>query len=244
MDDRIFEDLSRPAPFKELEGETQADAPMNPRAPAPSASKFVAPQATGKVVRLPLPETDGALVAALRAGRSDAREALFDRYSNDVERVLYRILGPDPDIMDLLQDVFVAALTSLDKLRNADALRSWLTGIAVRKARKLIVRRRRWRFISLEPAGGLPEREAHTATAEVSEALRSTYGLLAKLPADERIAFALRHIDGMELSAVATACGVSLATIKRRLSRAQQTFVAQARQLDSLREWLDRGDLA
>jgi RNA polymerase sigma-70 factor (ECF subfamily) len=192
-----------------------------------------------QVVALPIRDSDVALVAALRAGRSDARRALFDRYGHDVERVLYRILGPDQEITDLLQDVFLAALGSIDKLRQPEALRGWLTGIAVRKARKCILRRRRWRFIQLLPPSDLPEREAVLPPAEVSEALQRTYALLERLPADERVAFALRFIDSMELTDVAAACEVSLATIKRRLSRAQQTFHALAAKDALLREWIE-----
>jgi RNA polymerase sigma-70 factor (ECF subfamily) len=185
------------------------------------------------------PETDEALVAALRAGRTDASTVLFDRYGGDVERVLYRILGPDSEIKDLLQDVFVVALGSLDKLRDPDALRGWLTSIAVHKARKCILKRQRWRFIQLWPGSELPEREAPAAPPEVSEALRCTYAVLARMPADERVPFALRYVAGMELTAVAAACDVSLATIKRRLGRAQATFGALASQQPALREWLE-----
>jgi RNA polymerase sigma-70 factor (ECF subfamily) len=192
-----------------------------------------------QVVPLPIRDSDVALVAALRAGRPEARHALFDRYGGDVERVLYRILGPDQEITDLLQDVFLAALGSIDKLRQPEALRGWLTGIAVRKARKCILRRRRWRFIQLLPPSELPEREAVLPPAEVSEALQRTYALLERLPADERVAFALRFIDSMELTDVAAACEVSLATIKRRLARAQQTFHTLAARDALLREWLE-----
>jgi RNA polymerase sigma-70 factor (ECF subfamily) len=197
--------------------------------------------ATSSVIELPIRESDAALVLALQSGRADARKVLFDRYSNEVERLLYRILGPDSEIGDLLQDVFLAALCSIGQLRNAEALRGWLRGIAVRKARKCILRRRRWRFISLMPTGELPEREAVLPSVEVSEALRCTYAALGRMPADERVAFALRHIDGMELTAVAEACGVSLATIKRRLARAQRSFVALAAQYPVLIEWLEAG---
>jgi len=194
-----------------------------------------------RVVELPIREPDAALVAALRAGRSDASTVLFDRYGGEVERVLYRILGPDSEIKDLLQDVFVAALGSLDKLRDPDALRGWLTSIAVRKARKCILRRQRWRFIQLWPVAELPEREAPATPPEVSEALRCTYAVLARMPADERVAFALRFVAGMELTTVAAACEVSLATIKRRLSRAQVTFTDLASQHPVLSDWLAGG---
>jgi len=202
-----------------------------------------APSPENRVVELPIPETDAALVAALRANRADAGKTLFKRYGKDVERVLFRVLGPDVELADLLHDVFVAALTSIDQVRDPNALRGWLTGIAVRKARKCIVKRRRWRIIQYFSPMDMPEAEARVTPTEVSEALRCTYELLGKLPADERLAFALRHIDGQELTAVAAACGVSLATIKRRLSRAQATFVALASEHNVLAEWVERGGL-
>jgi RNA polymerase sigma-70 factor, ECF subfamily len=202
-----------------------------------------APVSENRVVELPIPETDAALVAALRANRADAGKTLFKRYGKDVERVLFRVLGPDVELADLLHDVFVAALTSIDQVRDPNALRGWLTGIAVRKARKCIVKRRRWRIIQYFSPMDMPESEARVTPTEVSEALRCTYEVLGKLPADERLAFALRHIDGMELTAVAAACGVSLATIKRRLSRAHTTFVALASEHSVLAEWVARGEL-
>jgi RNA polymerase sigma-70 factor (ECF subfamily) len=195
-------------------------------------------------VELPIPDSDAALVAALCAGRHDARRALFVRYADDVQRVLYRVLGPDGEIADLMQDVFVVALSSIGQLRDPSALRSWLTGIAVHKARKCILRRQRWRFIQLFSPSDLPEREAVLPSAEISEALRCTYAVLDQLPADERVAFALRYIDGAELTAVAAACGVSLATIKRRLTRAQRSFALLAQKHEVLDEWLQRGDSA
>jgi RNA polymerase sigma-70 factor (ECF subfamily) len=193
------------------------------------------------VLELPVPDTDAGLVVALRAGRQSAKAALFDRYGRHVQRVLSRVLGPDPDIQDLLQDVFVSALESIDRLSDPNALRPWLSRIAVFTARGRIRRRVRWRFIRSEPMEELTEVEANSASAEVSEALRATYRVLNQLPPDERIAFALRFIDGMELTEVAEASEVSLATIKRRLVRAQRRFVDIARHEPSLHEWLVRG---
>jgi RNA polymerase sigma-70 factor (ECF subfamily) len=52
----------------------------------------------------------------------------------------------------------------------------------------------------------------------------------------------LRFIDGMELVEVADACSVSLATIKRRLARAQKRFSAMARTYPELDEWVSGGE--
>jgi hypothetical protein len=51
-----------------------------------------------RVVELPIPADDASLVAALRSDRRDAPTALFKRYGDDVERVLYRIMGQDPEL--------------------------------------------------------------------------------------------------------------------------------------------------
>ena len=72
-------------------------------------------------------------------------------------------------------------------------------------------------------------------------ALVATYAALDALPVDERIAFALRFIDGMELTEVAAACETSLATIKRRLDRASASFEAEARRQPALEAWLEGG---
>ncbi|HEV8551302.1 MAG TPA: sigma-70 family RNA polymerase sigma factor [Polyangiaceae bacterium] len=192
----------------------------------------------GRVLRLPLPESDAALVAAARAGRADGREELVRRCTPDVERILYRVLGPDSEIEDVIHDVFMAAFLSLEQLREPEALRSWLVGIAIRKARKLIARRKRWSFIRSVAPNELPDRATHAGSADVTEALRATYRVLADLPVDDRIAFALRRVDGMELTAVADAMDVSLATVKRRLSRASERFVRLARKHEVLTPWL------
>lgn len=213
------------------------------RLPAPRPRDLAA-SGSGKLLRLPLPETDAALVAALRADPSGSRGLLFDRYGEDVERILYRILGADAELYDVLHEVFLVALTSLSRLRDESALRSWLTGIAVHKAKKLIRRRQRWRWIQSVAPFDLPEVVASSPSAEVSEALAHAYQVLDGLPADERIAFALRHIDGMDLASIASTTRVSLATTKRRIARAEVAFVEVARRSEVLREWLERGTLS
>lgn len=195
--------------------------------------------AAGQVYHLPLPESDAGLVAALRAGRSDARAEIVRRCAPDVERVLFRVLGPDSEIEDVAHDVFMAAFMSLDRLRQPHALRSWLVSIAIRKAKKLIRRRTRWRFVASVAPADLPEREAVAASLEITEALRSTYRILSRLPVDDRIAFTLRYVDGMELTSVAEVTEVSLATAKRRIARGQKRFLEVARKSDILAPWLD-----
>ncbi len=187
---------------------------------------------------LPAPESDELLVLALREHHPDAGTQLFDRYAPHVRRVLVRVMGPDSEILDLVHDVFVTALESVHRLVDPKALRAWLTQIAVFTARARIRRRVRGRILRLLPFTDMPEPELPPADFEASQAMQAVYRVLDKLDTDQRIAFALRFVAGMELTEVAASCGVSLATIKRRLSRAQGTFAAAAALEPSLSEWL------
>lgn len=152
--------------------------------------------------------------------------------------MLVRVLGPDPEIPDLLQDVMVSALGSIHRLGDPRALRAWLTQIAVFTARVRIRRRTRWRFMRFVAPEELPERGVEPHDALATETLRATYRVLERMGSDERIAFALRFIDGMELTEVAQASRVSLATVKRRLNRAHTQFQELAKSEPALAEWL------
>jgi RNA polymerase sigma-70 factor (ECF subfamily) len=81
--------------------------------------------------------------------------------------------------------------------------------IAVHAARTWITLKKRLKWLWFLPAEELPEAESSAASGEVLHAVVATYAVLDRLPVDERIAFALRFIDGMELTDVAAACETS-----------------------------------
>lgn len=177
------------------------------------------------------------LVRGLRDHEPWAAAVLVDRYITHVRRVLTRVLGAgEPDIDDLVQEVFARALAGAHRLSFAGALSSWLTSIAVFTGRETIRRRSRWRWLwfTADP----PERPAPQPSAEVSDAARAVYALLDQLPVDERIVFALRAVDGMDLRELAAACKISVPTVRRRLARAERRFHALAAQCDSLSAWV------
>jgi len=180
------------------------------------------------------------LVAQLKSGSKEAKAVLFDRYANHILAVLGRLLGNDPELRDVLQDVFMASYSAIHRVREPRALTNWLTQIAVFCARKHIRRKRRQRLFMVFGFDSQAEAAREGVPLEVEDALRATYAVLGKMPTDERIVFALRHIEGMDLAGVATATGVSLATVKRRITRAQLSFRQLARSYPVLREFEDR----
>jgi RNA polymerase sigma-70 factor (ECF subfamily) len=201
----------------------------------PSIERFERPSAA--VIPLHRADSDVALVAALKSGAPGAGNALFSAYGGYVRRVLTRVLGPDSELGDLTQDVFLAALESIHKLEQPGALRGWLAQIAVFHARHCLRRRKQWSILRFFAPEEMPPGRAQEVDFEASEALRATYRILSSLPVDERIVFTLRFVEGMNLTDVAVACSVSLATTKRRLSRAEARFGELAQREPSLAEW-------
>jgi RNA polymerase sigma-70 factor (ECF subfamily) len=183
-----------------------------------------------------------ALVNALRRGDEGAAAALFHEYATLVERTIGRILGVDNDLPDATQDVFLRALRSVHRLRDPQALTDWLLQITVCTATDWVRKRKRKRWLLFFDPTDLEHPPSQQDDEQGREAVRATYAVLDRMSVEERTVFALRHIDGMELLQLAQACDCSLATVKRRLNRANARFEALARHEPSLLQWLQTQD--
>jgi RNA polymerase sigma-70 factor (ECF subfamily) len=181
------------------------------------------------------------LVRGLKAAEPWAERTILRTEAAHVERMLTRILGFCSELDDLTQEVFIRALARIDELREPESLRAWLSSIAVFVAREAIRRKRRRRWLVFLPAQAQPEPPTSGASFEARAALRAFYEVLDGFAADERIAFTLRFVEGLELSEVAEACQVSLATIKRRLKRASDEFYLRGRTRAELVDWFEEG---
>jgi RNA polymerase sigma-70 factor (ECF subfamily) len=189
-------------------------------------------------------EDDASLVAALRIGDRAAMDLLVDRYGPFIERLLSRVLGYDGELPDVLHDVFITAFARIGNLRHPELLREWLRGVTVFVARECLRRRRRRRWLVFRPDDELPEvPDARAVLAPgAADALTRLYRVLARMPADECLVFTLRFMAEMEIEEVASACGVSPTTVKRRQRKAEARFAAEARKDPVLLERMERGE--
>lgn len=188
------------------------------------------------VVRsLPVPYADDVRLAeGLRAGSPHAVASAWDRFHPLVRRLLTRSLGLSDEIDDLVQDVFITLFRRVVDLRDETALRSFVVGIVIRTARSELRRRRVRRWVTLSPTGVVPDLSVPEMDHASRQALQQLYGILDRLDADSRLAFVLRHADGMELTDVADALGCSLATVKRKIAKATERVMVHARKNDAL----------
>ena len=185
---------------------------------------------------------DQSFLRALRDGDPAATAALFDAHQASVLTVLARIMGVDAELCDLLQDVFVRALRGVHTVKDGRVLQPWLRQIAICTAMDCLRRRRRRRWLRFVAPEELEQPAVAPANSEARQALHRVYQILDEFPAEERVAFTLRIMAGMELTEVAAAAKCSLATIKRRLNRADQRFATAARSDAVLSQWLEEGN--
>ncbi|AKT40254.1 RNA polymerase sigma factor [Chondromyces crocatus] len=179
------------------------------------------------VHHLPLAQTDDAALARAAAeGHPAAASVAWDRFSPLVRGLLRRSLGPSVDVEDQVQEVFLRFFRQIPTLRDPARVRSFLIGITVRVAGTEIRKRRVRRWLRLTDTGAVPE-ESTTLDEDAREAVTRLYAILDGMGADERLAFVLRHVEGLELTEVAAGLDVSLATAKRKLARATARVFAR-----------------
>jgi len=168
--------------------------------------------------------SDAELVARAIEGDRWGREMLYRRHAAYLLAIAARLLGNRNEGEEVVQDTFVTAFEQLRTLREPAALRGWLAQIAVSLVRRRIRKGRMLRLLGLDRGaddatlaalaspGTPPDQRAELAL--VDRALQA-------VSANVRIAWMLRLVEGLELTEVASACGCSLATAKRRIAAAE-----------------------
>jgi len=180
------------------------------------------------------------LELARRAASGDrtAQGRLFLEQRANVHRLLYRILGSNRDLEDLLQDAFIEILRALPSFRGDSTLGRWCQTIATRVAYLAISRRR-------PPAVELALVEESVAgdadvlrDVHVRAVARRLYAALDRIEAKQRIAFALTVIDGKSLAEVAVLTDSSVFAIKTRVWRARRDLLQRVRKDATLTAYL------
>jgi RNA polymerase sigma-70 factor (ECF subfamily) len=172
---------------------------------------------------------DPDLVARCVAGDRTAQRRLFENEKRRVHATLFRILGPNQSLDDLVQDVFLSVFRSLHSFRGESSISTWVDRCAVHAALAHMRARKTRQHLEL-----VPELVASTdASAErqalVREATRHLYDTLAGLPSKQRTAFALSAIDGRSVEEVAELMGASAMATKARIWRARRHVEKRAK---------------
>jgi RNA polymerase sigma-70 factor (ECF subfamily) len=149
---------------------------------------------------------------------------LYRAYAGYIAGLGIRLLGARDQAEDLVQDVFMEAVPVADRLRSPHQARRWLAVVAVRKARRRLRRQRIMRWLGRDDTPDHEELADPAMNPRDAALLAQLYRVLDRLPASQRIAWILRHVQGARLKEVAEMCGSSLATAKRHIAAAQRAL--------------------
>jgi RNA polymerase sigma-70 factor, ECF subfamily len=189
--------------------------PTSPGAPEPP------PRAGSPVRVLSWRGTDEELLQRLQRDRAAAGALLHDRFAPEVNGLVWRLLGADQEHDDLVHQIFCRLIVHAHRVREADKLAGWVRSVTVNTVYSEL-RKRGVRRLFVAAQSRKPEEfEDAAASLESRDLLARVYTVLDRLPAADRLAFSLRYIEGKRLSEVATLCDCSLATVKRRVARAE-----------------------
>ena len=181
------------------------------------------------------------LALAQRAADGDraAQRELFQNLKTAVHHTLYRILGGNRDLEDLIQDAFLEIFRALPSFRGDSSLSRWSQTIATRTA-YLAIERRKPAAVDLEVVEEEivdKDPDAHRV-ALARQAAKRLYAAMDKLDPKMRVAFALAVIDGLPLAEVAQLTESSLVAVKTRVWRARRELMKRAQKDPILASYL------
>ncbi len=189
-----------------------------------------------------------ALIGRVQQGDRLAFRDLFRRFQGDVTRLIARMMGPTPDLEDLVQDVFIQVNRSIGEYQGKAKFSTWLHGVTVNVV--LMARRSakarpplRESYKVREGQGGeellgrlpdkglLPDEEAH-----YQERMRAFRRCLDRLSDKKRAVFTLYELEGLTSAEVGAALEIPALTVRTRLFYARQEMSAFMREEPSLVE--------
>jgi RNA polymerase sigma-70 factor (ECF subfamily) len=147
-----------------------------------------------------------------------------------VARVVARLLGPaDPDVDDVVQEVFLVVLRKLGSYDGACRLTTWLYGIAWRVTSAHRRRRRLRSFFSLDHDAAVfdepvDERPSPEAACLRDQASRDVYRVLDRLAEKKREVLILYELEGLSGTEIAELLGAKEGTVWTRLHHARRDF--------------------
>src|SRR3954470_11866209 len=106
---------------------------MEPQATDPPPSQPPSAPDGGSAAAAARPQhegpSDGELVRQVLAGQNRAFDRLIERYQRQAVAVSYRLLGNTHDALEVTQDAFLKAFTSVSTLQKPEAFGGWLMRI-------------------------------------------------------------------------------------------------------------------
>ncbi len=171
------------------------------------------------------------IILRVRAGDTDAFEALVLEHQNKVYSLALRMVGNEEDARDMAQEAFIRAFNSLASFRGESKFSVWLYRLTSNICIDFLRGRAKRRTVSLnwEDEDGeegeleIPdERFSPEARLERTELRESVRRGLDSLSPEYREILLLREINGLSYDEISRALNLEEGTVKSRIFRARK----------------------
>ena len=183
---------------------------------------------------------DGVLITQYRNGNEAAFDLLVDRYKSKVYTTIFLIVKDQDVAEDLLQDVFVKVVHTLnsDKYNEEGKFQPWVMRIAHNLAIDYFRKAKRKPTILLEDGSNLLNsmRFAEQSSEELrsrEETLDLVRKLIEELPEAQKEVVILRHYMDLSFQEIAEQTGVSINTALGRMRYALNHIRKKMKQVNS-----------
>ena len=172
------------------------------------------------------------LVRASQAGDRAAFGELFERFQPTIMAIAMRRLRNASDAQELVQDVFIQAMTKIEQLRTPECFIGWLRQITVRMAINKSIRRAPAVAVEPEILEATLTKEASPVDfaleAERQDQVRDGIARLREMDRETLDAF---YVQGQSLIQMAETFDAPIGTIKRRLHTARKRLAKEVEEL-------------
>ncbi|MHB8875007.1 MAG: RNA polymerase sigma factor [Myxococcaceae bacterium] len=178
--------------------------------------------------RVRMPDADPLLplVERVRDGDPAAFDALYRQTRSEVHAVLYRLVGSNADMEDLVQEAYVQLLKALRGFRREARFSTFIYRVCANVG---LMHLRSKRRRPEDPVAQVPEGIAGHGSdperaAQVSAAARMMKQALELMDPKKRVTFVYHDLLDMKPGEIALALDTSANTVRSRLNRAREEF--------------------
>jgi len=173
-------------------------------------------------------------VRSAREGDDEAFAQLVRRHSGGLHRAVARILADDAEAWDVVQMAFMRAWQRLDRYNPRYSFATWLyrigTNLAIDLLRSRGSRERAHKAGTEHRLRLVGSGEKTSARADSDEADAILRQLVNVLTPQQRSAFVLREMEGLETAEVAEILGCSATTVRNHIFQARKALSRELRE--------------
>lgn len=167
---------------------------------------------------------DIAVIERARNGDDEAFVLIYEHFSPQIYRYVYRLVGSQEQADDITQDTFLRAFQNIQKITGDSNVGAWLYRIASNAAFDILRRRKliTWMPI-LEENDKSDEFTSEDFTPQVieSEIVRRA---VTEMPPTLAVCLVLRSVEGFSCEEIAEILKIPKGTVFSRLARARESF--------------------